>query len=95
MYWHVQAPKRGDALDLLHEQVHDGAQVAALAQVGARSQGRARGVVMDEGARVHDGDQGIQVDAVHERVARRNRLVELVPDVLRLRHARILQHKST
>jgi hypothetical protein len=32
---------------------------------------------------------------VHERVARRNRLVELVPDVLRLRHARILQHKST
>ena len=83
----------GGVLDLLHEEVHNRPQVATLAEVRPRCKGRARRVIMDESARIHDCHQSVQVDAVHERVASRNGFIELVPDILWLCHPRILQDK--
>lgn len=89
----AKAVQEDHSLDLLYQQVNNRAQVAALAQIRARSERRARGVVNNESASVHNGHECVQVDALHQRVPRRNGLVELVPDVLRLCHAGVLQHK--
>jgi hypothetical protein len=38
-----------DSLDLLHQQIHHGAQPAAVTEVGAHGKRLARGVIHDEG----------------------------------------------
>ena len=48
-------------------------------------------IVSDEGAGVNNGDQRVQVQAVHHRVASSAGLSKLVADVLRLSDAAVLQ----
>jgi hypothetical protein len=45
-------PSLSDSLDLLHQQVHHGAQAAPVPQVGPHGQRLPRGVVHDEGVGV-------------------------------------------
>lgn len=49
------------------------------------------GIVGDEGTGVNNGDQRVQVQAVHHRVASSAGLSKLVADVLRLSDAAVLQ----
>mmetsp|Transcript_22335 Transcript_22335/g.48798 ORF Transcript_22335/g.48798 Transcript_22335/m.48798 type:complete len:369 (+) Transcript_22335:1355-2461(+) len=79
-------------LHLLYKQVHHRAEVAPLTQVRAGSQGGPAGVLLDEAASINDSDKGVQLQALHERVACCSCLVELVTNVLWLSHTTVLQH---
>jgi hypothetical protein len=79
------------ALHLFDEQVDDGAQGAALAQVGAGGQRGPGRVIPDKGGGVDDGDERVQADAGRERVARCDRVGKLVANVLGFGDAAVFQ----
>lgn len=56
-------------LDLLNEKVHNRSEVASLSQVWPCCEGDPGSVVLDECSSIHNCNQGVQADALHERIA--------------------------
>jgi len=55
-------------LDLLNEKVHNRSEVAALSQVWPCREGDPGSIVLDECSSIHNCYQGVQADALHERI---------------------------
>mmetsp|Transcript_18625 Transcript_18625/g.56233 ORF Transcript_18625/g.56233 Transcript_18625/m.56233 type:complete len:421 (+) Transcript_18625:781-2043(+) len=80
-------------LQLLHQEIHYGAQVAAFPQLRAGHEGRSAGVVSQEGAAVQHGDQALKPHPLHQWVSRCGGICETIADGVWLCHPRVLQHQ--